>query len=322
MKAMIQTRVALRKKDIITMLGRLRQNALIESSHFAVAAVLEWQLPNDQLVYVGGVNVEHTEHNRLSMHAEQNALVTAMGLFGRQALLSKIWIMGAPEGIEPGSNHPLAEHFVLPCGHCRQILINFTAPNTTLFSVSVNGTITNPMHLEDLLPQAFSERDLYTEPALLTHTNSHAPCLSILQEQGDLSDEAIIEAQNHLFPHIIDPQFITTPIRTCIVKIRTAHGSAYYPGALMQDIAFLTTDAVFASLGFAISEQGHQALKIDCVYLSGNGELSGCELTQLMRFSTKNTVLKFYDNNQLCRVYQLPEYIEWHTGQLRLNASG
>lgn len=80
----------LRDMDITPKLQALRKNSLADNSHFAVSAIIEVQLPNGNYAYVGGVNVENDEHNRLGNHAEQTAISTAQTLFGGNVKFSKV----------------------------------------------------------------------------------------------------------------------------------------------------------------------------------------------------------------------------------------
>ena len=317
-------------QEIIEHLSHLRQHALVESSHFAVSAIVEFQLADEQFVYVSGVNVEHAEHNRLTLHAEQNAIASAQSLFGGNMKFSKVWVMGAPLTIEAGSDHPLANNHVMPCGHCRQILLSFATLQSTIYSVTLNGYIKDQGSLVALLPEAFSERDLEvttteaaTEQLITTATQmpgffSEAPRAQpwkLIDQSITLDDQNIRLFCDAMTPHIIDPAFQTSAIRACMIKAGTnEHNARYFSGALIQDIAFLTTDAIFSSLGQAVTELGGQDLQIQEIHLYSTtldpSQLSGIELQHLARFSNATTPLKFHTHDASSSAYALDACID------------
>lgn len=113
LNSIIRSTTPLSQSDIIRQLQNLREHSLIDSSHYAVSAIIEIKLDDNTYAYVSGVNIENHEHNRLSMHAEQNALATAQTLLGGNIRFSKVWVMGAPNFIKSGSNHPLADNHAM-----------------------------------------------------------------------------------------------------------------------------------------------------------------------------------------------------------------
>ncbi|MCX7117405.1 MAG: hypothetical protein NTW94_05810 [Legionellales bacterium] len=323
---------ALSIEEITDHLRRLRHNALIESSHFAVSTILELRLVDGSFAYVSGVNVENTEHNRLGMHAEQNAIVAAQSLFGAKIKFSKAWLMGAPDNVEVGSESPLANNFITPCGHCRQILLSFSTPETALYSVTVNGAVAPAETLLGLLPKAFSERDLETtsedmpSPAPATGRLglfAEAPTPSpsrFLKISTELTNVQIRGACATIKPHVIVEGFKTSQITACMIKVADEGSFLYFPGALVQDIAFLTTDPVFSSIGQAVTEFGGSRLKIQEVNLYGSSlapdQLSGSELHHLARFSTLETRFKFHTREETSPVYTLSDCLDVFTRKL------
>ena len=307
--------------QLVQKLTALRKHALIDSSHFAVAAVAMIKRPDGQFAYIGGVNVENSEHNRLGMHAEQNAIAAAQSILGEDVKFSKIWVMGAPDAIEPGSTHFLADNHVKPCGHCRQILLSFSAVESEVYSVTVNGVIGEPELLPALLPTAFSERDLDTvviEGDMPLVQISRLPWLQV-----SLSDANIRTFCSEIKPHMINPAFQTSSIVACIIKAsdHSATQSCYFPGALVQDIAFLTTDALFSSVGQAVTQFG-AGFQLQEVHLYASilnpAQLSGSELSHIARFSTASTRIKFHTASESGQFLTLAECVDAYATRLLL----
>lgn len=290
--------------DIVGQLSALRRHALVDSSHFSVAAVLELRLANGQYVRVGGVNVEHHRHNRLSLHAEQNAFATAHSLFGSAFSLLAVWVMGAPEGIEAGSQHTLAANHPQPCGHCRQILLSRADEQTRVYSVAVNGTVAPADPLLTLLPKAFSERDLRDDGAPDTPKPRGAT-----DETASLHNACLA-----LTPHLIHTDFQTSDVYACVLRVQDNNGAGYdVSGVLVQDIAFLGTDAVFAAIGQAVSTLGGGNVTIREAHLASSrldaGQLSGSELETLARFATLDTRVVFHNQAGSSKPYTLEECV-------------
>lgn len=293
--------------EIVEQLRELRKHSLVESSHFAVASIFEIILTNGSYAYVSGVNIENHEHNRMSSHSEQNAMATAQTLLGGNVKFSKAWVMGAPDQIHQDSTHFLAHNHVSPCGHCRQILLSLSEDNAVIYSVTVNGNIAKPDTLTHLLPSAFSERDLGESASQAVSSNIVSLNTSVmyssrqyeaprlLQYVGEkLSDDKIFHFLQCTKPHVINESHKTSPIDVCILQV-SAEGQIYYiPGALVQDAAFLTTDAIFAAIGMATTKFGKN-MKVEEIYLYTRSlelsQFSATELEHLTRFTKGNDVL-------------------------------
>lgn len=327
------TRTPLTQEEITDHLRLLRQHSLIESSHFAVSTVLELKLKDGVFAYVSGVNVENAEHNRLGMHAEQNAIAAAQSLFGGNIKFSKAWLMGAPDTLSKGSDHFLADNLITSCGHCRQILLSFSTPETQIFSVSVNGAVGDAMTFPTLLPSAFSERDLETTaevappepPAMVRHGFFEDASPLMMPGRHLTSSEALLPHQiraacAEVTPHLVDRRFRTSPIDVCMLKISREDSLHYFTGVLVQDIAFLSTDAVFSSLGQAITEFGGHHLRLEEVNLYGESlspdQLSSTELQHLARFSTAETRIKFHTRDASSEVLTIADCVNANARKL------
>ena len=332
MNVLIKTSQELTLEQITAYLRQLRQHAVVESSHFSVAAIIQVQQPQGQYAYVCGVNVEHREHNRLSMHAEQNAIVAAQSLLGDGTRFINAWVMGALNTIDENSDHELASNFVRPCGHCRQILMSFSLPETKIYSITVKGVQSEPEDMGSLLPNAFSERDLANDKPSTPPNMSEAHAMPsnlfslpvspkaqpkrLLQHSMRLSDDNIRLHCQATKPHIINATFETSAIHACMILVETKQGPRYFSGALVQDIAFLTTDAIFASVGQAVTALGGNGLLLKEIHLFGpdlslehldDMNLSGCELSHLKRFSDAQTLVTFHNTTGSSDVFTLAE---------------
>lgn len=323
--------------QIIEHLGKLRHHSLGSSSHFAVSAIVEIKIENNKYAYVGGVNVEHDGHNRLGVHAEQNAIITAHSLLGGNIKISKIWLMGAPDHLFKGDTDNLVHNFVTPCGHCRQILMGFSSTETQVYSVSVSGVLDDPKLLIHLLPNAFSEQDLYNssednpDKTPTKNTIPYQHSLSSLEtrqmpwqylkSKESYQDTDICSLLSMIKPHIIDRNFLTSSIQTCVLKAENNNVFYYFTGSLVQDIAFMTTDAIFAALAQAITELGEQRLEIKEIHLCSSlidpSQLTGVELQHLIRFSTAETLIKFYNRDSTSQAFNIFTCIEATSNRLQ-----
>jgi cytidine deaminase len=298
MLAFLQSKKRLSEEQLVSHLRNLRKKALIENSHFAVAALIEVKLKPELYAYVGGVNFENREHNRLSTHAEQNAAAAAQALLG-EVPFSRVWVMGAPSGLKVGSKAALANKAVMPCGHCRQILLSLALKNFKIYTVTLNGKISPALSLRNLLPKGFSEHDLALKKVVLKKKNKMAAVAirkDLLEKAPALTRKEILNYLLQLEPHIISPQFQTSAITACLFQLMKPR--AYVPGVLVQDVAFLTTDAIFAAAGLAVTLRGGKKLEFIELHLLTRslkgGYLSGSEIELLGRFAKKTLTLHFY----------------------------
>lgn len=313
MRALFISPTTISDDNITEMLQQLRKNALIDSSHFAVAAIVEIRLKNGSYAYVSGVNAENEEHNKLGLHGEQNAIAAAQTFFGGKVKFSEAWVMGAPDTIHKGSDHFLANNAVKPCGHCRQILLSMSTDKADVYSVSVNGKVFAPDTLAELLPKAFSERDLGTQaeteteeqasksnPSMLYSSNLQYFPTELLLQTTHLNDKVIQSYLRSIKPHIINEQHKTSPIDTCILKIKSGNSIHYVPGALIQDAAFQTTDTIFTAMGMAVTQFGKN-FELEEVYLHSKSlsptQLSSAETEYLVRFTNKDIPIKAFKIN-------------------------
>lgn len=89
---------------------------------------------------VAGTNVENTSFG-LTICAERSALVRAISEFGPDIRVIAVAVANLNDAPSP------------PCGACRQMLAEFTAPDTPVVFPAADGTRT--MRFEELLPFGF-----------------------------------------------------------------------------------------------------------------------------------------------------------------------
>lgn len=236
---------------LVDWLREIRRNAYPLLSAFSVAAILLTRDEEGNYVYVAGVNVENDIHNRLGVHAEQCALSTLNSIFLAKPLISQVWVMGGPQSELAPSANAIADQQVMPCGHCRQILSSFSDATTEVFSVTINGSIHREGTLTALLPNAFSEQDF--APSVRQTVIGEKPLVSCM----DLAIADVVLAADDIFPylvsmtpHIFNDSIITSPTTQVIFRLENG---VCIPGCLLQDIAFLTTDAISSALCHAVS---------------------------------------------------------------------
>lgn len=113
----------------------IREHAYAPYSKFPVGAAAV----TDTGRIIVGCNVENASYG-LTLCAECS-LVSALRASGDQKLLAFVCVNGAGE-------------LLMPCGRCRQLLLEFAAPEFRIL------TARGPLTLRDLLPDAFGPNDL------------------------------------------------------------------------------------------------------------------------------------------------------------------
>ena len=301
MSLFIKTTQPLSNNEIYTALINTRTHALAPYSNYHVATVAEIKLKDNLYFYTSGVNIENDEHNRLGMHSEQNALAAAVTLLGGDVKFTRAWVMAAPASASAKDSQSAGK----ACGHCRQIMMSLAKENAEIYTVTLDGQFSTPDSFENnFLPDSFSERDLQL-PTHETATYSSTPqSWKLINQVHDLTKDEITKYLQILTPHLISKHFQTSTITACIIK---CNNNRYAAGVLMQDIAFLTTDAIFAAIGNAITQFGHKNLRFDEIHLASSvlypSQLNLTEIETLSRrYVNTDTVVHFYtpDNQHTC----------------------
>lgn len=126
---------------------RLRAAAAAEKSyspysHFRVGAALLFTVGDaSEQEIVTGCNVENASF-RLTTCAEQSAIATAVGIYGPRIRLHAVGVANLNSAAS------------MPCGACRQTILEFSTPETWVFYPAENGAPAEAT-LTDLLPAAF-----------------------------------------------------------------------------------------------------------------------------------------------------------------------
>ena len=111
-------------------------------SHFRVGAALLFTIGDlQEEKIVTGCNVENASF-RLTTCAEQSAIAAAVGLHGPAIKLHAVAVANL--------NHAAS----MPCGACRQTILEFSTPDTWIFYPAENDLPADAA-LTDLLPAAF-----------------------------------------------------------------------------------------------------------------------------------------------------------------------
>jgi len=117
-------------------------NSYSPYSHFRVgAAILLHADERQDGAIVAGTNVENASY-RLTCCAEQAAIAAAVTLYGPQIRIRAIAIANLNGAAS------------MPCGACRQTILEFAAPETAVFYPNADGETVSTT-LAELLPAAF-----------------------------------------------------------------------------------------------------------------------------------------------------------------------
>ena len=117
-------------------------NSYSPYSHFRVGAAILLEADKGQNgVVVTGTNVENASY-RLTSCAEQAAIAAAVTLYGPSIRIRAVAVAN------------LNDAACMPCGACRQTILEFSTPETVVFYPSASGEIVSTT-LAALLPAGF-----------------------------------------------------------------------------------------------------------------------------------------------------------------------
>jgi cytidine deaminase len=118
------------------------QNSYSPYSHFRVGAAVLLEADDRQSgAIVAGTNVENASY-RLTACAEQAAIAAAVTLYGPRIRIRAVAVVNLNAAAS------------MPCGACRQTILEFATPETVVFYPSASGE-TIATTLAALLPAAF-----------------------------------------------------------------------------------------------------------------------------------------------------------------------
>lgn len=118
------------------------KNAYVPYSKFRVSAVLE--LKNGEIYK--GINVENASYG-LSNCAERSALFSAYSNGVKKEDIKQLLV------------YTDKEHFVSPCGACRQVMRELIEDDAPIIFANSKGEMKTVLN-KDLLPYGFTEKDL------------------------------------------------------------------------------------------------------------------------------------------------------------------
>ena len=131
-----------RRAELVARAREVAERAYAPASGFAVGAAL---LGDDGRIHVG-CNVENASYG-LTICAERGAVCSAVAAGSRRFVAVAVWTRNLP----PSS----------PCGACRQVLAEFTAPDCpVLLAGGVEALEVVETDLAALLPRPFTPREL------------------------------------------------------------------------------------------------------------------------------------------------------------------
>jgi cytidine deaminase len=133
------------KRLLIEKAVEVLPNSLAPYSHYNVAAAA---LFDSGKIYTGA-NVENASYSA-GVCAERNAIVHAAAE-GERRLIA-IAVAGGPDGV--------LKHYCMPCGICRQVMREFSDPETMLVISAVSPEDHIEKTLDELLPFSFGPHNL------------------------------------------------------------------------------------------------------------------------------------------------------------------
>lgn len=241
----------LSEADIYAWLIELRGNPFVEQSSFDVTSIFKVKSGKDTY-YVGGVNVENTELT-VGTCGEEGAIAAAVGALGREVDIIEGWVMGAPRGAENNKEIPNVPCY--PCGECRQRIAQYTSPEAPIHMVGLDGTILDTQTRGQLLPNAFSFRDLehvasaVVPPALVPVKKVEDRLFR--EPSRDLNDAEIFAWMQGLQPDVRVSEFAET------VVLKLDNG-AYVAGVKVENAAYpSSTSAMQAAAAILNARYGY-----------------------------------------------------------------
>ena len=130
------------KKELFKLAKENIKNAYVPYSHFRVSAVIK--LKNGDVFK--GVNIENASYG-LSNCAERSALFSAYSQGVKKDDIQEMLLCTDQE------------HFVSPCGACRQVIRELVPEDADITICNVNGDMKTVKN-KDLLPFGFTSEDL------------------------------------------------------------------------------------------------------------------------------------------------------------------
>lgn len=308
--------------DIYAALRHYQSHVYAPKSNYHVVSIAEFCMTNGNYFYTLGVNVEMPHSNKLGLHGEQSAVLAGIALLGSGAKFSRVWIMASPAAALPIKG----EKSGMPCGKCRQILCSLAAPYAEIWGVNLAGEFAGPYRFEDdLLMHPFKESDVFPDRQKrenqIHKMSNHEWAKSeavypLLEHKAPLAAERIQYYFQQIKPHILCHKMKTSCIDSCVLECGEL---GYAIGSLIQDVAYLTTDAILLAVGQAVALYGSVGLAFSAIHVYGE-VLSFCDLPftdieLLLYFTSADIQVYFHSVNEL-KVCTLGECIEYRKNVL------
>ena len=253
---------SLSQDEITAWLRALRGRPFVEQSGFDVTAIFKVKAAG-KTYYTAGVNVENPELI-VGTCAEEGAIAAAVTAFGQQVDIVEGWVMGAPSGVETSTLE------VYPCGECRQRIAQYTAPNAPVHIVTLEGKIANTQTREQLLPHAFSFRDL--EHNAGDDTKMTAPSGEVMSRLFRKPPSALPQADILAWLQNLHADVRVSHYGEAVVA-QLANG-AYVAGVKVENAAYpSSTTAMQAAMAIMCGQFGRQ--DVVALWGMGRGENNG-----------------------------------------------
>ena len=291
----------LSEEAIYQWLMDLRGRPFVDQSNFDVTSVFKVQTESGQIFFVGGVNVENTELT-VGTCGEEGAIAAAVGAHGQKIELIEGWVMGAPRGATEGANMPCT-----PCGECRQRIAQYTAPEAPIHMIGLDGTLLDTKTRDELLPYAFSFRDLeHNGQAAAAPQLAHVgnPTHRLMREPGrELSEKEIFTWLNGLQPDVRVSEFAEA------VVLKLENG-AYVAGVKVENAAYPSSTSAMQAAAAVMNAgfgPGHQVTEVwsygrynapdKAAAMEGTHHpLSGTALQVLKQFASENVEVHMFNS--------------------------
>lgn len=239
-------------QEITDWLRRLRGAPYVPYSHYDVSALVRMQAGGAHL-YMAGVNVEYPEQ-RISTHGEEGAIAALVTVLGKGAAIDEVWVMGASSALQAPSDDPRADHGGSCCGNCRQRLSGFTAPDSLVHTVALNGGVTS-MKMNALLPDSFSFRD-FMDQTPDAQRGAALPDISLIESrllrEGRVLEVAEIAAW---LSGLESWDYASGRGEAVVVGFE---GARYCAGVRVEDAAFTGTSAIQGAFAASCARWGRQ----------------------------------------------------------------
>lgn len=277
-KAVFRKADNLPQEEIVAWLKNLRGQPYVKQSGFDVTSVFRVRSAQGTY-YVAGVNVENKELT-VGTCAEEGAIAAAVTALGHGMEIVDGWVMGAPR------TAALSDIACYPCGECRQRIAQYASKEAPIHMIALNGELKDVKTRDELIPHAFSFRDLQHQEKNMAHAMPGRGIESLLYRSSDAAPD---EAQLMAWLAELAGDVRVSGRREAVI-LRLSNG-AYVAGSKIENAAYpSSTNAVAAAVAIMRARYGGQ--KIREAWLSGEA-VSGAGLQVMRQFAESDMLLNF-----------------------------